>query len=809
MSKKPKVATRGATDHFLIGHPQSSLESGGKLPVSRQILQYLKFLQSLPGNEKRPVKSIISCPLMTGQYTADCKGSVGCSSSGDKCVVSAVSEYWSKAGIPSISHQAISAKVLKLLDEWKQVCKDKQRVNAAALSKREAFVEKLNMLFDIAAADAIQAIQGDRLRSPEARQSDIDFYLDQKGKRIGYMSRLDDIHKNAVERKKKREEDEIRKREALDHGATSTPQAGSDQNDDSEPEPEPSDNLDDDFVGPSVKKPKKPDSIPLLVPRNIVETVALNSKRFKLSDVATASNLALIVNESNGNLEDFILSTSTVRRRGISAVKKNAEEVKETFKNNLSAKDLTLHFDGKSVKELTSGQHLEQERIAIIVTSPTLDHPQVLGVPPAKSSKGVDQKQVLEKVLEEWGLSEHIMALGFDTTASNTGVYSGAVTLVEQHLGRACMWSACQRHIHELHIKHAAEFVFGPTTGPSDKLFKNLREKWGGVRDSINYQNLAGLDWSAYRGTALEQEANTSLNFCVQSLSEGVFPREDYKELVQLTTVWLGGIDQVSEFKFQWPGAFHQARFMAKSIYILKMDILRDQLTFLTRDQKEQISQLAVFIGLYFSRWFLKCAIASSAPYQAILSFKQMIEFSAFDIGLAFTVLDSLFRHTWYLTEQWVIVCLVDDSCPDDEKKAVAMALYNTPRALQFSPGKPKLPEDFLPETGIMPSLESFVGPKSWLLPHLLDLDMESMEWLQLAVHQWPLMSGFKKFSSLVKKLSVVNDPAERGVKLIQDFVNTTQDEEIHQWRMLSAADQRKKHSKNMTKQDMKVMKAI
>ena len=65
------------------------------------------------------------------------------------------------------------------------------------------------------------------------------------------------------------------------------------------------------------------------------------------------------------------------------------------------------------------------------------------------------------------------------------------------------MWSACQRYIHELHIKHAADFVFGPTTGPSDKLFKNLREKWGDVRDSINYQDLAGLDWSEYKGTAL------------------------------------------------------------------------------------------------------------------------------------------------------------------------------------------------------------------------------------------------------------------------------------------------------------------
>ena len=69
-------------------------------------------------------------------------------------------------------------------------------------------------------------------------------------------------------------------------------------------------------------------------------------------------------------------------------------------------------------------------------------------------------------------------------------------------------------------------------------------------------------------------------------------------------------------------------------------------------------------------------------------------------------------------------------------------------------------------------------------------------------------MSGFKKFSSLVQKMLIVNDPAERGVKLIQEFVNTTQDEDIRQWRMLSASDQRKKHSKNMTKKEMKLMKA-
>ena len=230
------------------------------------------------------------------------------------------------------------------------------------------------------------------------------------------------------------------------------------------------------------------------------------------------------------------------------------------------------------------------------------------------------------------------------------------------------------------------------------------------------------------------------------------------------------------------------------------MHLLSNQIDFLSKAQQENIAQLARFVGVYFSRWFLKCAVAPAAPYQSLLCFDQMLNFSQFDPGLAFTVLDSLNRHTWYLTEQWVIVCLADDDCPDNERMAVAKALQRTPRATHFEPGKPKLPTDFWPDNGKMPSLAKFVGPKSWLLPHLLGLDAEDMEWLQLAVHQWPLTTGFKKFSKLVCKLLVVNDPAERGVKLVKDFINTTQNEDVMQSRMLSAGDQRKRYPKNMTK---------
>ena len=105
-----------------------------------------------------------------------------------------------------------------------------------------------------------------------------------------------------------------------------------------------------------------------------------------------------------------------------------------------------------------------------------------------------------------------------------------------------------------------------------------------------------------------------------------------------------------------------------------------------------------------------------------------------------------------------------------------------------------------------MPSLATFVGPNSWLLPHILDMSSEDLEWLQLEVCQWQLMSPYRRFAQFIRSLPVVNDPAERAVKLIQEFVDTTGDEELRQARMMSASDQRKKYPINLAKKDMKKM---
>ena len=217
MSKSSKgCVTIGETEAFLIGHPDNGLGNTGKLPVARKILQYLKHLQDLPVTSGWPVKTLVCCPLARTTTSASCSGPAGCRSlpGRSKCVVAALCEYWNKSGIPRMSDQSISKKVIKLFEEWKLLQKHRNRTTTLELAKREKFMEKLDTLFDIASPDAVKILSSDRLRSAEARQADIDFYIDQQGARIGTMSGLDKVHHEAIEKKKKRHESELRKERA-------------------------------------------------------------------------------------------------------------------------------------------------------------------------------------------------------------------------------------------------------------------------------------------------------------------------------------------------------------------------------------------------------------------------------------------------------------------------------------------------------------------------------------------------------------------------------------------------------------------
>ena len=72
-------------------------------------------------------------------------------------------------------------------------------------------------------------------------------------------------------------------------------------------------------------------------------------------------------------------------------------------------------------------------------------------------------------------------------------------------------------------------------------------------------------------------------------------------------------------------------------------------------------------------------------------------------------------------------------------------------------------------------------------------LDIDRMMWLTMEVEDWELQEDFMVFKNFVKNLSTVNDPAERSIKLAQDFIKDEQNEEDLQAKYVVAAEHRKK----------------
>ena len=64
----------------------------------------------------------------------------------------------------------------------------------------------------------------------------------------------------------------------------------------------------------------------------------------------------------------------------------------------------------------------------------------------------------------------------------------------------------------------------------------------------------------------------------------------------------------------------------------------------------------------------------------------------------------------------------------------------------------------------------NLIGPESYLLFERLNIDVE---WLTKPVDQWDLDPDYQLAHKFVRTVKVVNDAAERGIKLISDFATS------------------------------------
>ena len=165
-------------------------------------------------------------------------------------------------------------------------------------------------------------------------------------------------------------------------------------------------------------------------------------------------------------------------------------------------------------------------------------------------------------------------------------------------------------------------------------------------------------------------------------------------------------------------------------------------------------------------------------PIQVLLEYKDI------NAGISAGAVKALKRHLWYLTEEMIPLSLFSEIVPAQERQALAHRLLELkPDQAVITPcnqhstdfGKPRFPENVSQNT----TLADVAGKNSWFTMNILQIDDQFLTdnnvdaWLQSQAYQSSLRN--------ILAINVVNDSAERGVKLSPDFLPAVHSEKHYQ----------------------------
>ena len=341
---------------------------------------------------------------------------------------------------------------------------------------------------------------------------------------------------------------------------------------------------DEEYTPVSDSNPKKPR--PTEKAKNIMTSgLAAALDRTGVSDRNAVYILSEALADVGQNPSHFVLSRSSVGRKRTDYRLNAVQEIKEHFHPN---EPLTVHWDGKLLEDLVGKKHVD--RLPILVSGHGIS--KLLGVPKLVSGTGEVVATAVFNTIADWGISDQVSAMSFDTTASNTGHRAGACVLLEKKLGKSLLRLACRHHIMELVLGSAFEAAFGKSSSPNVILFKRFQQKW------------AFIDQSCYQPGPTDEHVKKHIlpvladilsfanaEFCVKH------PRDDYRELLELTIIFVGE-SLPGGVVFKRPGAFHHARWMSKVLYCFKIWVFRDQFN-LTKEEEIGIREIRLFSLLF------------------------------------------------------------------------------------------------------------------------------------------------------------------------------------------------------------------
>lgn len=204
---------------------------------------------------------------------------------------------------------------------------------------------------------------------------------------------------------------------------------------------------------------------------------------------------------------------------------------------------------------------------------------------------------------------------------------------------------------------------------------------------------------------------------------------------------------------------------MAKAIYSLKIFLFREEFKLSAREING-LRQVCIFlVKIYLKAWF-NAPSAIQAPHNDLTFMQDLIEYKAVNSSVSKAACSKMINHLWYLSEQLAIISLFDDNVPLPIKQKMIQALnkneINTdPKKKKFEIGQENL------ETLLSFDLSDFISKKSLVTFQIFDLPTDFVD---KNIESWTQDESYQENLVFFKRLSVVNDVAERGVALIEEY---------------------------------------
>ena len=198
-----------------------------------------------------------------------------------------------------------------------------------------------------------------------------------------------------------------------------------------------------------------------------------------------------------------------------------------------------------------------------------------------------------------------------------------------------------------------------------------------------------------------------------------------------------------------------------------------------SKSQLQNISRFVDFCTLVFnSRWF-NCPLAAlAAPHQDLKLVNNIKSFANVDLVVSAAALKAFSMHTWYLSGELIpFIALWDEDVTYEEKNLLADSINASQCSTSSANmectkrygngfGKPELPDV---TAGQHLSLSQFATADSTMFFRILSIPTA---FLAKPATQCEDNEDFALGSEVISELKVCNDSAERGVKLVADFLH-------------------------------------